>query len=107
MPIGGAAPELLERGAMLRQVLREIESAGRPVSLNDLGLKLGIEQSALEGMIAYWVHKGKLQDYEEALEAVMGACKGGSCGGSCPGPGSCPFVMKMPRTFSLAPQDDG
>ena len=91
---------------MLRQVLRELESAGRPVSLNDLGLKLGIERSALEGMIAYWVRKGKLQDDEAALEAAMDGCNSGSCSGSCPGPGGCPFAMRMPRTFSLGPQDD-
>jgi len=90
---------------MLRQVLQELESARSAVNLNDLGRKLGVERSALEGMIAYLVHKGKLRDDERAQEIAMGLCNSGSCGGSCPGPQGCPFVMKMPRTFSLNPRD--
>jgi len=68
--------------------------------LNDLGRKLGVEQSALEGMIDYWVRKGRLQD-DEAVNAAI--CNSGACssGVSCPGPQGCPFVVKMPRTFSL------
>ena len=49
---------------MLRQVLHEVESAEGSMSLNDLGRKLNVERSALEGMIAYLVQKGKLQDYD-------------------------------------------
>ncbi len=53
-------------------------------------------------MINYLVRKGKLQDDYQVQEAAMGACSSGSCGRSCPGPQACPFVMEMPRTFSLA-----
>lgn len=90
---------------MLRQVLRELESAKSAVNLNELSRKLGIERSALEGMIAYLVQKGELRDDERAQEIAMGLCDSGSCGGSCPRPQGCPFVMKMPRTFSLNPRD--
>jgi hypothetical protein len=89
---------------MLRQVLRELESAKSAVNLNELSCKLDIERSALEGMIAYLVRKGKLQDDDQALAAAMGVCSSGSCGGSCPGPQGCPYVVKMPRTFSLTSQ---
>jgi len=91
---------------MLKQVLTELENAESALNLNELSRKLGIERSALEGMIAYMVQKGKLQDDERAQDITMGLCNAGSCGGSCPGPQGCPFVVKMPRTFSL-PASDG
>lgn len=90
---------------MLSQVLQELESAKSAVNLNELSRKLDIERSALEGMIAYLVQKGKLQDDEKTQGIAMGMCDAGGCGGSCPGPQGCPFVMKMPRTFSLNPRD--
>ena len=89
---------------MLRQVLRELESAQGPVNMNDLSRELGVERSALEGMIAYLVQKGRLQDDDKIAEASMALCDSGSCGAACPGPQGCPFVIKMPRTFSLIPQ---
>ena len=92
---------------MLQRVLREIEASQGTVSLNDLAHKLGIERSALAGMIEFWIRKGRLKvdDWEE-LEAICGMCSGAACGGSYPGPQGCPFVMKMPRTFSLTYQDE-
>jgi hypothetical protein len=86
---------------MLKQVLTELENAGSALNLNELSRKLGIERSALEGMVAYLVQKGKLQDDEKVQELALGLCSSGSCGGSCPGPQGCPFVARMPRTFSL------
>jgi hypothetical protein len=86
---------------MLKQVLTELENAGLALNLNELSRKLGIERSALEGMITYLVQKGKLQDDEKAHEAALGLCGSGNCGRSCPGPQGCPFLIKIPRTFSL------
>jgi UDP-N-acetylglucosamine pyrophosphorylase len=79
---------MVGEGTMLEQVLQELELAKSAVNLNDLGRKLGVERSALEGMIAYLVRKGKLGSRA-----------------SCPGPQGCPYVVKMPRTFSLTIQD--
>ncbi len=76
------------------------------MNLSALSRKLDIERSALEGMIAYLVQKGKLQDDEKAREIAMGMCDTGSCGGFCPGPQGCPYVMRMPRTFSLTTSDE-
>ena len=90
---------------MLGQILQELRSAKSALNLNELSHKLGIERSALEGMIVYLAQKGKLQDDDEAMQAVLGACNTGSCGGSCRGPQGCPFAMKMPRTFSLISTD--
>lgn len=78
---------------VLRRVLQELEMAQGPVDLSDLGRKLGVERSALEGMIAFWVRKGRLKD-----DYLM--CLGGDCGESCSG-ASCPLLRKLPRSFSL------
>ncbi len=80
---------------MLQQVLKELESAQGQVNLDDLSRKLGIERSALEGMIGFLVQKGKLRD--DFL-----ACAGGRCGASCSGVQSCSLVTKLPRSFSVA-----
>lgn len=90
---------------LLREVLRELEAAEGPVNMNALSQKLGVERSALEGMIQFWVRKGRLKDDERENEQIFATCGGGSCGGGCPGPQGCPYVLKMPRTFTLTLYD--
>ena len=86
---------------MLQQILEEVRLADSTVNLNELSRKLGIERSALKGMIGYLVQKSKLQDDDESLAGVATVCDGSICGGSCPGSQHCPFAAKMPPTFSL------
>mgnify|MGYP001584006679 CR=1 FL=1 len=45
---------------MLKDVLNAVENAQGPIRLDTLGEDLGIEPSALEGMIEFWQRKGKL-----------------------------------------------
>jgi hypothetical protein len=90
---------------MLRRVLQELESAQSPLDLNELSRKLGLERSALDGMIEFWVRKGRLKDDARQNEQIFATCGGGSCGGTCPGPQGCPYILKMPRTFSLTLYD--
>lgn len=90
---------------MLHQVLQEIENSQGSINLNDLSRKLSIERSALEGMIEYWVRKGRIKDDEREQEQIFATCQPGNCGG-CQGPQGCPFIMKMPRTYSLTLYDD-
>jgi hypothetical protein len=79
---------------MLQQVLQALQTATEPVSLDELSRRLDIERSALEGMIAFWVRKGKLQE-----SAV--------CGGRGPGctcsshPEGCVFNSNTPRTITV------
>jgi hypothetical protein len=88
---------------MLTQILTEIKSAQGPINLNELAIKLGIERSALDGMIQFWVRKGRLKDDDLVDPAAPHPeCATGSCRSTCPGSTVCPFVMTMPRTFSLA-----
>jgi hypothetical protein len=87
---------------MLRQVLHEVESARGAIRVDEISQRLGIERGVVEDMIQFWVRKGRLQMDEDAtMAAAPAACATGSCGGSCPGPQGCPFIMKMPRTYSL------
>lgn len=80
---------------MLQQVLQAFETATGPVSLDELSRQLGIERGALEGMIAFWVRKGRLKE------------GGGACGSAGPGcscsshPGGCSFDRAGPRTITL------
>lgn len=91
---------------MLQRVLKEIKSARGPVSLNELSNKLGIQPSALNGMIEDLVKKGYLQENNQALEGTLKPFIGGSCCNSCPGSHRCPSIMKMPRTLSITSPDN-
>ena len=85
---------------MLHQLLYEIESTNGPLHLGELSRRLGVERSALDGMIRFWVQKGRLVDDAPTGHAGSTLC-GGSCRGSCSGPDSCSFVIKMPQSFSI------
>jgi len=82
---------------MLRDVLHAIESANGPVHVAALSQQLGIDRSALEGMIDYWVRKGRLQA-PTATETVC-APSAGHCGGGCSGAAACLFVARMPKAY--------
>ena len=45
---------------MLREVLRAVESAGGPITLNELSRQLSIDPGVLDGMLAHWSRRGKL-----------------------------------------------
>ncbi len=52
---------------MLREVLRAFETARGPLSLNDMARDLDITPGMLDGMIEYWVRKGKIRECEQRL----------------------------------------
>ena len=82
---------------MLQQVLHEIENANAPITLQTLSHRLAIEPSALQGMIDFWVRKGRLRDDDAVDDCSMS----GGCGGSCGGATGCAFVVDTPRSYSL------
>lgn len=86
---------------MLWRVLHEFGAASAPLDLNELSRRLGIDRSALDGMIEFWVRKGRLVDDAAGGAAATAACAGHGCGGHCPSAAHCPFTMTMPRTISL------
>ena len=82
---------------MLQRILNEFESSPGGMSINELGQRLGVERSALEGMIAYLVRKGILRD--EAAAAMECVPAGNACA-SCAK--HCPFAaVRMPRSYTL------
>jgi len=91
---------------MLSLVLQEIAQSNYPVSLADLSRKLEIERGALEGMLAYWVRKGRLRDADGPVESGCGSnganSISGVCGSTCTGVTNCAFVARMPKMYSLA-----
>lgn len=82
---------------MLQQVLHEIAQAQEPLSVKDLARKLAVEPGALEGMITFWVRKGRI-----SAGSVEG-CAAGGCG-SCGEATGCAFAGKAPRVFVLLPE---
>ena len=90
---------------MLQQVLREIKSAGGTINLNELAGRLNVEPSALDGMIQFWIRKGRLKETDITCGPAGQSCHTVSCACSCPGPQGCPFVMTLPRTLSISLPD--
>lgn len=84
---------------MLRSVLQAIESAHGPVHVAALSQQLGIDRAALEGMISYWVQKGRLQDLD-AVASCDDRHNHGHCGSGCGG-GGCNFVARMPKSYTI------
>ncbi len=74
----------------LRQVLSAFENGGVR-SLSQLARDLDVSPARLEGMIQYWVRKGKIRETAAYTEC-------GSCGHN---DGTCPFVLEMPRHYEL------
>ncbi|MGD9116656.1 MAG: FeoC-like transcriptional regulator [Dehalococcoidia bacterium] len=64
---------------MLSQIVKEFKESGGAIDMAELGRRLGVEPSALDGMLEVLVKQGKLQ------RACATAPDG--CGGSCRGCG--------------------
>ena len=80
---------------MLNKVLQEIQAAQGTIRLNEMAARIGVDASALEGMIAFWVSKGKLKPVSMETDVSCAA----PCAGECPGVAQCPFVSTMPRMW--------
>ena len=86
---------------MLRQLIQEIETARGAIRMGELSHKLGVESSALDGMIQFLVQTRRMGDSEASNKDSSAVCVSHSCGITCPGAASCPFVAKMPRTYHM------
>ena len=87
---------------MLQQGLAEIQAASGPIDLNALGRKLGVQPSALEGMIQFWVRKGRLRVHRVADDEDMVCAVQPICTRGCPGPDQCPLLAATRRGYSIA-----
>lgn len=88
---------------MLNQVLFEIKKSKTPLSLAMLSQKLNIDHGALEGILAFWVHKGRLQidSQSKNSESNNGKnCSGCCCqGAACQEAAHCAFMAKTPKVY--------
>jgi hypothetical protein len=84
---------------MLWKVLHEVEAAHGPIDLNELSRRLDVDRTVLDGMIQFWVRKGRLVD--DAARPGEVACARHGCSTGCTGAQHCPFTIKSPRTISL------
>ena len=84
---------------MLKQLLHEIESAPGPIQMAELSRRLNMDISALEGMVAFWIRKGRL--YTDDADNAVSTSTSGHCGSSCTGADKCAFVAKMPICYSV------
>lgn len=81
---------------MLTRLLEELEAAQQPLTLQELSARLGIEPSALEGMLQTLMRMGKLRD-DRAVTMEACALRCASCGQMS----ECALLARLPRTYSL------
>ncbi len=87
---------------MLHAILHELQTASGPMTLRSLSIRLNVQPSALEGMIQFWVRKGRLiVDEGAGGVAEISVCGSKSCFRSCPGPARCPFVSPPLTTYEV------
>lgn len=83
---------------MLNQVLDHLQAGQGTLKLDELARQLNIEASALQGMIDFWVSRGRIG---LAGDGAVGAACGTGCGPSCAAASQCPFVGKMPKIYQV------
>ena len=54
---------------MLSEIIRQFKEAPGPMDLSDLGRRLGVDRSALDGMLLQLVRQGKLREIGADIEA--------------------------------------
>ena len=84
---------------ILDRLIDELHRARGPVSSSTLSLELGIDHSALDGMLDTLVARGALVGDGNTGELM--ACGGGSCGISCSGIDTCPLIVPAPQVLAF------
>lgn len=79
----------------LQRVLNHFVGSSRALSLSELARELDLETGTLQGMIDYWVRKGKLRE-------VIGTSTGCNV---CNAQTGCPFIITLPRYYELVGED--
>ena len=69
---------------MLNEIMREIENSKGPLTVRELSRRLGVEESAIEGMLEFLQRKGRIDLQRPGGEgACVGTCAGCSFLGGC------------------------
>ena len=64
---------------MLSEIMKKFEKSEGPVDLAMLSRELGVEKSALEGMLKTLVRQGKLREVSPGSEACTGCSRRSGC----------------------------
>lgn len=88
---------------LLAHLMEEVEHSVGPIWRRDLAARLGVDGSALDGMVRTLEQKGVVLVGETGGEAAV--C-GVGCSGACIGMAVCPFVADLPEPVVLRPRAD-
>ena len=87
---------------MLHAILHEIETTPGPITMRELSRKLNVQPGALQGMIQFWVQKGRLAiDDAPGGLAEISICANKMCFHACPGPARCALHSTPLTTYTL------
>ena len=89
---------------ILDRLLYEVSGARGPISTTELGRRLGVSPSALDGMVSVLVRQGKLVGDDSASGGDVLACSGTACGTVCVGIDDCAFIASIPTSHRLVIQ---
>lgn len=81
--------------SQLREILDRFTDQTTPLSINRMARDMALEPGVLQGMIDYWVRKGKLREVNGTTEHCT------TCGINS----GCPFIVAMPRYYELVTAD--
>lgn len=75
---------------MFEEILRALKDSKGPLTVRELAGRIGVEESALEGMLDFLERKGRLSVYRpgECDESGPERCTGCVYRGGCPSTGS-------------------
>jgi hypothetical protein len=65
---------------MLSQIINAFKQNAGPLDINELGRRLGIERSALEGMLGLLVRQGRLREIRPGSEECAHCRNRAGCG---------------------------
>ncbi len=84
---------------MLKAILHELQTSSGPMTVRQLSHKLGVQESALEGMLRFLERKGQLvRDQGQGGARTLRLCGGKTCVFHCPGPDQCPLLLSPATT---------
>lgn len=82
--------------SQLREVLNCFGDQDTPRSIREMARDMSLEPGILQGMIDYWVRKGKLREVNS----------GGDTCNTCGVKNGCPFIVALPRYYELIDEED-
>ena len=86
---------------VLDQLVDELRTERGPIRSSELARRIGVSESALDGMIGVLTAKGMLSASSGVTDGEAIACSGVACGATCVGLDACPFIANVPNSYTL------